>query len=336
MKLTIGIKAYNEEKHIAESVASAVEAARPFGGEVILADSGSADRTVEIAGQYPIRIVQLTRPQDRCCGAGAQLAFQHAAGEYFYLLDGDMVLKPGFMAAAVAFLDANPEFAGVGGIVNEVNTDALEFQIRAKAAKKDRNLRPGTVERLDCGGLYRTAAVREVGYYADRNLRAFEEFDLAARLQSRGWKLARIDRLAVDHYGHVMEGYALMWRRIKSGYSSACGQVVRGSMGNAHFPFVLRKLRQIWGGHRHGRLVAGSFWHLVPARAAAGAGRAVSRASAGAACNPYFPPPFGAVGPVFLRQLEHRAVGAVQRFLEGTHAAADAAGGGDIARPNHR
>ncbi len=78
MKMTIGIKAFNEERHIAASLASAVDAADFLGAEVILADSGSVDRTVEIARQFPVRIIQLADPTERSCGAGAQLAFQDA------------------------------------------------------------------------------------------------------------------------------------------------------------------------------------------------------------------------------------------------------------------
>ncbi len=40
MKVTVGIKALNEERHIRASFASALEAVKPWGGEVILADSG--------------------------------------------------------------------------------------------------------------------------------------------------------------------------------------------------------------------------------------------------------------------------------------------------------
>ena len=90
MKLTIGIKTLNEERRIAAALASAVEAARPWQGEIILADSGSTDRTIEIARNFPVKIVQLADEADKSCGAGAQLAFQYARGEYFYLLDGDM------------------------------------------------------------------------------------------------------------------------------------------------------------------------------------------------------------------------------------------------------
>ncbi|MFW2831119.1 glycosyltransferase family 2 protein [Sphingomonas sp. ID0503] len=258
MKVTVGIKALNEEANIAVALKSALVAVAPLGGEVVLADSGSTDRTVEIARSYPVRIVQLANRDERCCGAGAQLAFQHAQGEFFYLLDGDMVLDPGFLIAGVAYLENNPEVAAVGGLVCERNTEGQEFQIRANSVRAGRDWQPGVVDRLDCGGLYRASAVREVGYFADRNLHAFEEFELAARLQARGWKLARINAPAIDHFGHTAGGYSLLMRRIRSGYSGASGEVLRGAIGQRHLPIVLRRL-----GHIRNGLVVIAWWLLL-------------------------------------------------------------------------
>ena len=262
--VTIGIKALNEEARIAMAIESALQAVAPLGGQVVVADSGSTDRTVEIASGYPVQVVQFADIRDRSCGAGAQLAFQQAgASHFFYMLDGDMVLHPDFLRAGIEFLESHPDVAAVGGHINERHVDAEEFQIRANEMKKDRNLRPGLVERLDCGGLYRTEVVRTTGFFADRNLHAFEEFDLGARLQSLGWKLARIDHPAVDHYGHTGGGYALMWRRVRSGYAGAVGEVLRGALGRQHLPVVLRQLGHV----RNGAAVL-VWWALVLASAA--------------------------------------------------------------------
>jgi GT2 family glycosyltransferase len=244
VKLTIGIKALNEEKHIEASLRSAMEAARLWDGEVILADSGSTDRTLEIARQFPVKIVQLANPLERSCGAGAQLAFQHVNSEYFYLLDGDMVLQPEFISAGLEFLESEPRLAGVGGIVLEMNIDAPDFQIRA-AAWQEQGKSTRELDRLDCGGLYRVSAIRDVGYFADRNLHAFEEFELGARLIAKGWKLARIGKTAVEHFGHQTGGYTLLWRRFKSGYSGANGEVLRAAIGRPQLRFVLGHLAHI-------------------------------------------------------------------------------------------
>ncbi|MFZ2997292.1 glycosyltransferase [Sphingobium sp.] len=248
MSVTVGIKALNEGRNIARTLSSAVAAVAPMGGTVILADSGSIDDTVAIAQTFPVRIVQLANPAERCCGAGAQLAFQHADGDYFYILDGDMVLHPDFLKAGIAYLEAHPQCAAVGGIVNERNVDNEEFQIRAKAVRDDGHWSPGAVDRLDCGGLYRMAALRQVGYFADRNLHAFEEFDLAARLRSRGWQMARIDHPAVDHFGHTTGGYSLLMKRFRSGYAGAPGEVLRGAIGHAHLSTVLTSLGHVRNG----------------------------------------------------------------------------------------
>ena len=239
MKLTIGIKALNEEAHIADALESALKVAALYDGEVVLADSGSTDRTIEIASTYPVRIVQLADPAEKSCGTGAQLAFQGSDSDYFYLLDGDMILDPGFLPEALTFMQANPSYAAVGGRVVEANTDSLEYQIRANSVRAGRNWGAGDVDRLDCGGLYRSAAVRQAGFLADRNLHAFEEFELGARLRSLGWKLARIDKPALLHFGHQTDSYALLWRRMKSGYSAATGEVLRAAVGQKHLPQAL-------------------------------------------------------------------------------------------------
>lgn len=246
LQVTIGIKALNEERNIARCLESAIKAAESCKANIILADSGSSDQTVDIALHYPqVRIVQLVNTSERSCGTGAQLAYQEAYGDYFYILDGDMVLEANFLPAAIQFLEENPSCAAVGGTVREANLEGHEFEIRAATTKSKRDWLPGIVDRLDCGGLYRMSAIREVAYFADRNLRAFEEFDLAARLHSAGWKLARIDQPAVEHYGHTIGGYSLLLRRALTGYSSASGQVLRAAFRRPHLPIVLRRLSHI-------------------------------------------------------------------------------------------
>lgn len=256
--ITIGIKALNEQANIAAALESACAAAAAVGGEVVLADSGSTDDTVAIALGFaargkPVKVVQLPPRAFRSCGTGAQLAFQHSRGRFFYLLDGDMVLDPEFVREGLAFLNANPDFAAVGGRVVEARTDSIEFQLRAQSDAVKGSAVSGEVDRLDCGGLYRCDAIREVGYFADRNLHAFEEFELGARLRANNWKLARIAVPAVRHYGHVTGGYRLMVKRLRSGYAAGPGEVVRASVGARHFWRVVRDFSQlrmgvaVWG-----------------------------------------------------------------------------------------
>jgi glycosyltransferase involved in cell wall biosynthesis len=242
-RVSVIIKALNEEKNICAAIESSLAAVREVGGEVILADSYSTDRTVELASRYPIRVVQLLHPHERCCGAGPQLGYQHASGDYLYLLDGDMQMVPGFLPKALAFLAQHPEAAGVSGRMVELNTESIEYRERGLRAAA--HMSPGEVDRLDYGGLYRRRAIIESGYFSDRNLHSYEEFDLAVRLRSLGWKLWRIPVDVATHHGHDAPPYQLLVRRWRSGYICGSGELLRAAAGQPRLSLVLRGLREL-------------------------------------------------------------------------------------------
>lgn len=242
-RVSVIIKAYNEERRIEQALRSSLAAVAEVGGEVILADGHSTDRTVEIASALPVRIVRLLDGDERSCGIGPQLGFQHSCGEYVYVMDADMQLRPGFLAAALEFLDAHPGVAGVGGRIVEMNLHCMEY--RERALRNAAHLAPGEVDRLDGGGLYRREAVLQAGWLSDRNLHAYEEFDLAVRLRAAGWKLVRIPVDAVSHWGHDAPPYQLLLRRWRSRYVCGLGELLRGAAGRPHWALVWRDLREL-------------------------------------------------------------------------------------------
>lgn len=243
IKVSVVIKALNEEEKIASTIESALRSIEAIGGEVILADSHSIDRTVEIAGQYPIKIVQLNDPKERSCGVGGQLGYQESLGDYIWIVDGDMELSSEFITSAISVLEQESNIAGVSGNVVEKNLDSLEFRVRILRAPE--NLRPGIVDRLDGGGVYRRNAIESVQYFTNRNLHSYEEYELAARLRSRGWLLKRIPVDAVFHYGHKTEAFSLLLRRWNSGYITGIGELIRSALGKQHFLLVLSEVKEL-------------------------------------------------------------------------------------------
>lgn len=237
-EVSIIIKALNEEKNIARAVESALSATQGMRAEVILADSLSTDRTVEIASAYPIRIVQLLHREDRSCGVGAQLGYQFACGEFVYILDGDMELCPGFLERVLDILHRDARVAGVAGLVEEMHTDNLEFRNRQN--RKGKSMGDGEVAKLNMGGLYRRSALEQVGYFTNRNLHSNEELELGLRLRAKGWRLLRIEAPGIRHYGHTDNSLRLLLRRWRSGYVRGAGMLLRTAWGKDYLPGVLR------------------------------------------------------------------------------------------------
>ncbi len=242
-RVSIIIKALNEERGIEGTIESALRAIARFPGEVILADSCSTDRTVELASRYPIRIVQLANPQEKCCGIGPQLGYQHSKGEFVYILDGDMKILEGFLEEALTVMDRQPEVAGVGGMLIELNTVSLEYIAREQRDTAHRHA--GQVDRLDSGGLYRRTAIDQAGYFSDRNLHSYEEYDLAVRLRALGWTLLRLPVTSITHHGHETAPYRLLLRRWKSRYAFGLGELLRAAVGEPRLPMLLRGLREL-------------------------------------------------------------------------------------------
>lgn len=243
MPVSIVIKTLNEEAHIAGAIEHALAALPGGQGEVIVADGGSADRTVEIASGYPVTVVQLVAPARASCGIGPQLGFQHASGDMICLIDGDMHLDPAFLSAAIAFLRSHPRAAGVTGHVEERNLESLEYQGRVRRGAAEKAV--GAVDRMNGGGLYTREAIEAVGHFSDRNLHSYEEVELGARLRAAGFTLHRLDRRFVDHFGHRTDAYVLLWRRLRSGYLMGVGEVVRAALGRPHFKLIAREIREL-------------------------------------------------------------------------------------------
>ncbi|WOS66440.1 glycosyltransferase family 2 protein [Sinorhizobium fredii] len=247
MAISVIIKTLNEEKRIAATIESALAALRGIGGEIIVADSGSSDATVEIAAQYPVVIAQITPPALPSCGIGPQLGFQYSRHEHVCLIDGDMLLDAGFLDEAVRFLADNPSVAGVTGHVEEMHVANLEFARRVTRNAPEN--RTGPIDRMNGGGVYRRSAIADVGYLSDRNLHGYEEFDLGIRLRSAGWGLHRLDRRFVQHFGHTVNSYRLLIRRWKSKYLYGIGELLRASLGKPYFLRLLCELPELrlWG-----------------------------------------------------------------------------------------
>lgn len=235
--VSIVIKAFNEEELIGRCIESALAATEGVAAEIIIADSLSIDKTVEIAGHYPVKIVQLLDVAHRGAGAAAQLGYQFACGRYIYILDGDMEMQPGFLKNAIALLESDPELAGVAGILQDTRVNNMFDRHRVKTKP---SAQPGYVPWLGGGGLYRKKAIESVGYIAHRFLPAYEEAELGMRLGVKGWKLMRLPDIAVSHTGHDESTFGMLRRMWRNGYAKSGGMLFRSAVGKEYLARVIK------------------------------------------------------------------------------------------------
>lgn len=77
---SIIIRAYNEEKHIGRLLTGiAAQTIRDV--QIILVDSGSTDKTIQIAQQFPVKVVSV-RPEEFSFGRSLNMGIEQAKGEF--------------------------------------------------------------------------------------------------------------------------------------------------------------------------------------------------------------------------------------------------------------
>ncbi|MCK4734102.1 MAG: glycosyltransferase [Methanophagales archaeon] len=235
--LAVVIITKNEEEMIAdctESTLSALDCAKGKGMiksyETILADSASTDRTIEIAKQYPIKIVQLNKNWQLSSAAGLYIGYLHSNSDLIYFLGGDMVLDKNWFVNAIPYL-SDDEIGAVSGIEDEFLDESTVIGRKMReSAKKDMPV--GEVEMVGTA-IFKRKVLEEVGQH-NPYLKGGEDRDLAYRIRSKGYKLLRINIPSVSHYWAKKDGKLTLKRYLKSVYawSRGEGQAMRYSISN--------------------------------------------------------------------------------------------------------
>lgn len=103
MKISAVIVAFNEERNIARAIASLI----PCADEIVVVDSGSSDRTREIAAALSARVIE--EPW-RGYAAQKNFAASVAAHPYILSIDADEELTPALVEEIAALKTTPPQF----------------------------------------------------------------------------------------------------------------------------------------------------------------------------------------------------------------------------------
>ena len=218
--LSVIIPCKNEAKNIEGCLASLMpELSKISCSEVLLVDSRSTDKSVEIAKQFPIRIIQLKENWDISPGAARYIGCLQTSGKYRFFIDADMRLVPGFLEKGIDFLEHDQQAAGVAGWGTEYYHEGGKLENMYKRPKHK-----ARVELLAGAALFNSAALEKAGYF-NPFLKAEEEHELARRLLKANYKLFSLPIAMIDHY--TSRGIGNFDRRLKAGMYKGIGQMFR-------------------------------------------------------------------------------------------------------------
>lgn len=212
--------------------------------EIILSDSASTDRTVEIARTFPVTIVQLPAEWPLSASAGRHVGLRHASGEMLLFVDGDFVILEDWLPEAIRVLRAEPTLGAVAGRMIEESAGNTILGRSEREATEAARAEPEAVPI----GLYRRSAVEAAGGF-DPFLRGAEDRDLAHRVRGAGYGLRLIGRAMGTHRrasGRRLD-YVTYFRSVLV-WSVGDGQVFRRWRRN---PVVARDIERRYGDLRH-------------------------------------------------------------------------------------
>lgn len=178
---------------------------------IVYVDSGSTDGSIEAAEALGAEVIALdmtlpfTAARARNAGLKA-LAVQPP--DFVQFIDGDCVLREGWIDRAASFLDENLRAAVVCGRRRERFPEASIYN---RLCDAEWDTPPG--ETRSCGGdaLMRHAPIAAIGGFRE-DLIAGEEPELCLRLRGQGWTIWRIGAEMTLHDAAILR-FGQWWRR---------------------------------------------------------------------------------------------------------------------------
>ncbi|MEM6305406.1 MAG: glycosyltransferase [Pseudomonadota bacterium] len=213
-------------------------------GQITYVDSGSTDGSVAAARARGVEVVALDMAQPFTAARARNAGLARVAPEtaFIQFIDGDCVLRDGWIDTAAVFLRENPRAAVACGRRRERHPEHSVYNAMADA-EWDTDVGQAKA----CGGdaLIRFSALKEVGGYR-ADLIAGEEPELCVRLRAAGWSIWRLDAEMTWHDA-AMTRFSQFWRRAKrAGHAFAEGAALHGAPPERHWVRETRRAL-VWG-----------------------------------------------------------------------------------------
>jgi glycosyltransferase involved in cell wall biosynthesis len=223
MNVDVVLITKNQAGSVARLIESVLaEAGRAPMGDVVLVDSASSDSTIELAREYPIRILRLDPACPLSPAAGRYAGFHSTSAAAVLFLDGDMELCRGWLERGLTILRSHRDVAAISGAVIDVPAgERVGIREAERLGADDRLI---DVRHVGGAALFRRSVLEENGTF-NPYLHSEEEPELCLRIRRAGHRVVELDRPIAFHYttshGAVTELLARRRRRFFLGHGQA-------------------------------------------------------------------------------------------------------------------
>ncbi len=198
---------------------------------VILVDNGSTDDTrARVSAEWPAVHVECF-DQNRGFAEACNRGVAAGSGEIVVLLNNDVDTRPDFLERLVAPLAQDPQAGAVAALMLQPGEQLIDSaglaadvtlggfpRLQGLDAGQARSERPVLAGPAGTAAAYRRSAWEQVGGLDEAIFAYMEDFDLALRLRSAGWKaVVAADAVGV-HLGSATHGHRSAWQRRHGGF----------------------------------------------------------------------------------------------------------------------
>jgi GT2 family glycosyltransferase len=212
---------WNGERYLADCLQSLTMQSWPD-KEIIVVDNGSVDHSLDILAEWErahgIRVIRL--PGNTGFTKANNIAFRHARGEWFALLNNDAVAEPDWMEALVSRGDASRRIGMLGGkiLFSHARTtfDKAGHLIYWDGLNRGRGTGRKDVGQYDreeeilwpdgCASLYHRGVIEETGGFDEDFFAYGDDADLGMRARLLGWKGWYVPDAVVYHMHSATAG----------------------------------------------------------------------------------------------------------------------------------
>ncbi|MCF8275163.1 MAG: glycosyltransferase [Flavobacteriales bacterium] len=208
--VSVVIRTYNEEKHLYELLRAVSDQKSLHTIEIVMVDSGSTDKTLQIANSFGVTLVNIKK-SDFTFGRSLNFGCNAAKGDYLIFISGHCIPENNQWIVNLVKPFENPEIAmSYGRQIGTDDTKFSEHQIFAKYFPEYDKIPQEGFFSNNANSAIRKSLWKELPF--DEELTGLEDMYWSKEMCNRGFKIAYSSKAAVYHI------HEESWRQVRIRY----------------------------------------------------------------------------------------------------------------------